>query len=309
MSAAALLVGALAACSAAGAETPAESLPAALDLLGRSDPLLREEGATRLSILGGVLPRALEGRPAALACAEADTASMAARIEEALELRDPQRMLWRACHALRGGCLAREWAPVSEALARQSFRFTEIYEPDERSRYVRFLARSGAYVNSAGDRHDLFFWIHARKPDGLPWRVHEVYVGLNVRFDAAWKALSASDRYPRRSVLGAFFELPEIQKLAASFPVLEEIDFTYGRIRDPESDLRAWGFQVNASFLMEGKRGGRSVHYSSEAHLDPLEGPAGSRRWPGFAASDALGPLTARGRGFWGSASPPSGDD
>src|SRR5690349_21120443 len=91
----------LSACAAAS-DVPDPWEPGdALDLLGHSDVRRREEGAYRLSILGGTIPDAIAGRENALAFAEEDTGSMRQGILRALEERDPQRMVWRAWHALR----------------------------------------------------------------------------------------------------------------------------------------------------------------------------------------------------------------
>lgn len=280
-----------------------------LRLLGHSHPLRREEGAFRLSLAGGTIPDALEGQERALAYAEEDTASMRQGISLALEERDPQRMVWRAYHALRGGCLARPWSRISDALSRQGFRLIEIFEPHERSKFVRFLAQPAAWTNGAGDRHDLFFWVRSGKPDDGPWKVRDVYVGLVVKFEAPFKQLAATERYPRGSVLARFFELPELAKIAVVFPFVEELEFTYGRIRDKDADRAAAGFHVNAGFVMEGKTGGRAIYYTAEAELDPRETKRGRLDWNGFASSDAVGPLTARGAGFWGAGGPKPSDE
>jgi hypothetical protein len=302
------LVLVLASC-AVPAGDPADDPAAVIDLLGHADALRREEGAFRLSILGRAIPEALEGRERALAYAEEDTLSMREGISRALEERDPERMVWRAYHALRSGCLARDWSRVSEALSRQGFRLIEIFEPHEGSKFVRFLAQPAAYVNAAGDRHDLFFWVRSAKKEGLPWRVGEVYVGLSAKFDAAFRQLAATLRYPRESVLARFLGLPELQKLALVFPVLEEIELSYGRIRGQESEGSAAGFHVNAGFVMEGKAGGRAIHYTAQSGLDPRETRRGMLEWDGFSPSDAVGPLTRRGAGYWGAGGPKPAED
>jgi len=280
-----------------------------LELLGRSDSRRREEGAYRLAIAGGTIPDAIQGRANALAFAEEDTASMRQGIARALEEKSPETMVWRAYHALRAGCLAREWSRVSDALSRQGFRLIEIYEPHERAKFVRFVAQTGAYVNAAGDRHDLFFWVQSTKtPDGR-WRVREVYVGLRAVFEAPFKQLASTDRYARGGVLARFFELPELQKMAVVFPTLEEIEFTYGRIRDQQTEGAAAGFHVNAGFLMERKAGGRTIYYTAEAGLDPREVGKGKLAWEGFQPSGDVGPLTPRGAGFWGAGGWKPSDD
>ncbi len=267
-------------------------------LLESGDPLAREEGAHRLSLLGMSVHEALEteGRPAGLV--DQDTASLRERLEDALRERDPERMVWRAYHALRGGCLGRDWRRISEALSRQLFRLVEIYEPHERAKFVRFIGRARAYVNAAGDPHDLFFWVQSVRRD-TGWLVREVYVGLHVEFEAPFKDLTRRDRYPQGSVLARFFELEEVRKLAAVYPVLEEIEFSYGRIRDRESGLVPAGFHVNAGFLLAGERGGggRGIYYTAEAGLDPPTSPRG-RLLRDRPAAD--GPLVPRGASFWG---------
>ncbi len=298
----------LSACSALPEGPDPREPEEAVELLGHADVRRREEGAYRLSILGGTIPDALAGREKALAYADEDTGAMRQGISRALEERDPQLMIWRAWHALRTGCLAREWSRVSEALSAQGFRLVEIYEPHERAKFVRFSAQPAAWVNPAGDRHDLFFWVQsARKNDG-PWRVREVYVGLRVNFEAPFKQLVLTDRYPRGSVLARFFELPSLQKFAVVYPVLEEIEFTYGRIRDKDPEAAA-GFHVNAGFVMEGKAGGRAIYYTAESGLDPKERSRGRLSWEGFSPSDAVGPLTPRGSGFWGAGGAKPSDD
>jgi hypothetical protein len=222
----------------------------------------------------------------------------------ALEERTPERIVWRAYHALRAGCLARPWSRVSDALSRQGFRLIEIFEPHERSKFVRFLAQPGAWTSGAGDRHDLYFWV--RSSNGV---VREVYVGLVVKFEAPFKQLVGTDRYPRGSVLARFFELPELARIAVGFPNVEELEFSYGRIRDKDADGAAAGFHVNAGFVMEGKAGGRAIYYTAEAALDPRESRRGRLDWDGFASSDLVGPLTARGAGFWGAGGPKPSDD
>jgi hypothetical protein len=286
-------------------DDPAEPIA----LLGHSNSLRREEGAFRLSLAGGAIPEALEGHDRALAYAEDDTSGMRQGISLAIEERDPQKMVWRSYHALRVGCLARPWSRVSDALSRQGFRLIEIFEPHERSKFVRFLARSGAWTSAMGDRHDLFFWVRSARNAAGVWTVREVYVGLVVKFEAPFKQLAAADRYPRGSVLARFFELPELAKLAIVFPTVEEVEFSYGRIRDKDADGAAAGFHVNAGFVMEGKAGGRAIYYTAEAGLDPRELRRGRLDWAGFASSDLVGPLTPRGTGFWGAGGPKPSDD
>jgi hypothetical protein len=285
----------LGACATAP-EAP-EDPDALIRLLSHSHPLRREEAAFRLSLAGGTIP---EG----IAFAEEDTAAMRQGISAAVEERSPERMVWRAYHALRAGCLARPWSRVSDALSRQGFRLIEIFEPHERSKFVRFLAQPSAWTSAAGDRHDLFFWV--RSSMGV---VREVYVGLVVKFDAPFKQLVGTDRYPRGSVLARFFELPEISRIATVFPNVEELEFSYGRIRDKDVDGAAAGFHVNAGFVLEGKAGGRAIYYTAEAGLDPRESRRGRLDWDGFVSSDLVGPLTARGAGFWGAGGPKPSDD
>jgi hypothetical protein len=281
-----LLAAALASCSLPPAQEPED--PAALiEQLDDRDPFRREEAACRLSILGLTIPE------------NSDTVRIGEGLQRALQEPDPQRMLWRAYHGLRAGCLARDWSGVAEALSHQGLRLTEIYEPHGRAKFVRFLVQPAAYVNTAGDRHDLFFWVQTIRKDGA-WIVREVYVGLNAKFDAPFKQLAASERYPRGSVLARFFELGELQKLALAFPLLEEIELTYGRIRLKGSDAAPAGFHVNAGFAMDAKAGGRGVSFTAESGLDPREIGRGRLNWDGFAPSDSLGPLTLRGSSVWG---------
>src|SRR5690349_10064490 len=91
----------LAACATAP-ETPDDPAEP-IALLGHGNSLRREEGAFRLSLAGGTIPDALEGQPRALAYAEDDTSAMRQGISQAIEERDPQKMVWRAYHALRVG--------------------------------------------------------------------------------------------------------------------------------------------------------------------------------------------------------------
>ncbi|HZE97554.1 MAG TPA: hypothetical protein VE981_11050 [Planctomycetota bacterium] len=287
----------LASCGAPpSAPAPAEDLAL---LLGHPDPARREEGAARLSIRGITLPEALAGRDAVLSRTEADTDSLRQGIERAAAETTAERLVWRAWHELRLGCLAREWRRIFAALPRQGFRLIEVNEPDERSKFVRYAA-SAAYVNPAGDRHSLFFWVRSCRRDDGSWIVREVYAGLHVPFDGAFKMLAARERYPRASLLGGFFELPDLPKVAAVFPILEELEFTYGRIRDKAGDSAAAGFHVNAGFAMEGKAGGRSLYYTAESGLDPREGRGGVLDWESFTPSETTGPWVPRGSGIWG---------
>ena len=298
MKAALLLPVLLASCGGVPTREP-EDLAMVLHLMGRSDAALREEGVHRLSLTGATLPQGVEDRESLLPQLEADTASMRERITGALKESSPERQVWLAWHALRLGCLARSWSQAYDALTRQGCRLIEIYEPNDRVKFVRLMIQTGAYVNEARDRHDLFCWVQSVKPDGAPWRVKEVYVGLQVRHNVAFKTLSASPRYPRTAVLQQFLDLPDLQKVAAVFPVLEEIEFTYGRIRTGGAGAPA-GFHVNAGFVMDGNAGGRSVYYTAEAGLDPREIDRGRLDWTGFTPSREIGPLTIRGSGIWG---------
>jgi len=277
-----------------------EDLAMVLHLMGRSDAALREEGVHRLSLTGATILEVVEDREYLLQQLEADTASMRERITRALKESSPERQVWLAWHALRLGCLARYWSNAYDALTRQGCRLIEIYEPNDRVKFVRLMIQTGAYVNEARDRHDLFCWVQSVKPEGAPWRVKEVYVGLQVRHNVTFKSLSASPRYPRAAVLQQFLELPDLQKVAAVFPVLEEIEFTYGRIRTGGSGGAPAGFHVNAGFVMDGNAGGRSVYYTAEAGLDPREVERGRLDWTGFTSSNEVGPLTLRGSGIWG---------
>ncbi|MBV8881816.1 MAG: hypothetical protein JO332_17795 [Planctomycetaceae bacterium] len=268
--------------------------PAALArLLRDADPDRREEGVSRLAVRG----LALQSIPPLL---EEDTDSLRAGVEEALAEPAPERMVWRAYHRLRLGCLAREPTRVSSALRAQGFRLLEIYEPREGLKFTRYLVRAAAYVNGAGNRHDLFCWTQAARSETEAWAVREVYVGLHVAFDAPFRTVASIERYPRGSVLARFFELPELSKVAAVFPLLEEIELTYGRIRDRREEGAPAGFHVNAGFVMEGKAGGRSVYYSAEGGLDPREGPGGRLERDSFLRRETIGPLLPRGSGVWG---------
>ncbi len=285
----------LSACAGASVEEADDSAEL-LTLLDHQDPSRREEAAHRLSLLGQKVS------------SNDDTARMRERVLEALLQGDPQMLLWRAYHILRLGALGRPWALVEAALAQQGLRFTEIYEPHERAKFVRYTLEREAYINEAGDRHELFFWMQSmRREDG--WHVREVYVGLNAKFEAPFKQISARDRYPRQSVLGRFFALEELQKLAIVFPQIEELELSYGRIRLKDADGAPAGFQVTAGFLMDAKAGGRTVSYTAESGLDPRETRRGRLAWDGFAQSEAVGPLTKRGAGYWGAGMPRPADD
>lgn len=287
---------------------PESDPPAALAaLLNHPDPARREEAAARLSIRGWTIAEALEGKEAPRV--DEDGAGLRKGVQDAITQPSPELMVRRAWHALRLGCLAREAKPVSAALGTQGFRLIEIYEPTDGLKFTRYLAQASAYVNGAGDRHDLFCWTQAVRRQNSTWTVREVYVGLHAGFDAPFKTVAAIDRYPRGSVLGKFLELPELQKVALVFPLLEEIEFTYGRIRDKGADGAAAGFHVNAGFVMEGLAGGRGVYYTAEAGLDPRETLRGRLDWSGFASSDAVGPLVPRGTGFWGAGGPKPSDE
>ena len=121
-------------------------------------------------------------------------------------------------------------------------------------------------------------------------------------FDAPFKPVAEQARYPRGSVLAQFLEMPEVAKLATAFPVLEEIELTYGRIRVKDAETVAAGFHVNAGFALaaEGKGGGRGIAVTAESGLDPRETPSGRLVWGGFSPSESLGPLVVRGGSFWG---------
>jgi hypothetical protein len=289
----------LAACAGVPAREP-EDPALLLDLMGRDDARLREEGAYRLALAGAALPGVLEGRERARALAESDTASIRDRVGTALKETHPERQVWLAWHALRLGCLARDWSRVFDALTRQGCRLIEIYEPNDRVKFVRLLIQPGAYVNAARDRHDLFCWVQSAKADGR-WRVREVYAGLYVRFDLAFKVLAATPRYGRNDLLQQFLDLPDLQKIAAVYPNVEELEFTYGRIRDRDVAGAPAGFHVNAGFVMDGKAGGRSVYYTAEAGLDPRELDRGRLDWAEFTPTADVGPLQPRGSGIWGS--------
>jgi len=306
-----LLLAALSACAGPSVDETPDDPAALVELLGNPHPLRREEAVHRLTILGRTVQETLRDSEKTLARLEEDTLSVGAGLAAALDERSPERMVWRAWHVLRTGCLARDGNRVADALARQGLRLVEIYEPHERAKFVRYLARAGAYVNGAGDRHDLFFWIQsARREDGS-WIVREAYAGLHVAFDAPFKQVAALDRYPRGSVLAQFLELPEIQKLAVVFPLLEEIELTYGRIRERDSESVPAGFHVNAGFALagEGKNGGRGITCAAESELDPRETRLGKLAWEGHSPSDTRGPLTVRGNSFWGAGGLKPADD
>ena len=266
-------------------EDPA-SLP---PLLESDEPLRREEAAQRMARLGLEVP------------ANGDTEAAPEGLARALGERSPERMVWAAYHALRRGFLGRDWKPVSDRLATRRIRLTEIYEPHEESKFVRFLAKAGAYEDGAGGAHDLFFWVHSVLREGR-WFVRGVYVGLHVAIDAPFKQAAAGGRYPRGSVLAQFLELPEVAKLAAVFPVLEEIELTYGWIRVKDSEPSAAGFHVNAGFTRasEGKGGGRGIAVTADSGLDPRETPGGRLLRDDFSPAETLGPLVVRGGSFWG---------
>jgi len=279
----------LAACSVPPIPEEPEDPAALAAMLAGDAPLRREEAAQRMARLGLIVPET------------EDTGAMSEGIAQALGERSPERIVWGAHHALRRGCLGREWKAVADALAGQRFRLVEIYEPHEESKFVRFLARAGAYEDGAGGSHDLFFWVHS-VPRGGRWVVREVYVGLHAAFDVPFKAVAAQERYPRGSVMARFLGMPEMAKLAASFPVLEEVELTYGRIRVKDSETAPAGFHVNAGFALaaEGKGGGRGIAVTAESGLDPRETRSGRFVWDGFAPSESLGPLVVRGGSFWG---------
>ncbi|HLY10814.1 MAG TPA: hypothetical protein VKW04_16045 [Planctomycetota bacterium] len=274
-------------------------IPAALSLrLNHPDPACREEAVAGISIRGQTVQEALGGTwPARV---EQDTASLRTAIRDALAEPSPERMIRHAYHSLRTGCLARDARRVSAALAAQGFVRIEIYEPHDGLKFTRYLAQPWAYTNSAGDRHDLFCWTQAVRRQDSSWLVREIYVGLHVGFDAPFKTVAAIERYPRGSVLDRFLDLPELQKVVLVFPLLEELEFTYGRIRTKESEAAPAGFHVTAGFVLEGKAGGTLVSYTAECGLDPRESRGGRLERAGFVPSDLVGPLMLRGSGIWG---------
>lgn len=295
-----LLCLALAACAAPRDLDEPEDPQQLAEMLSSGDPSRREEALQRMVRRGLVAP-----------AGSADTDAMAERVLGALGEREPEPLVWRAWHAVRLGSLAREWSGVSAALARQNFRLVEIYEPHERAKFVRFLAKIGAYVDGAGTPHDLFFWIQASRKGEERWTVREVYVGLHATFDAPFKQVAQGDRYRAGSVLGQFLELSESKKMAAVYPILEEIELTYGRIRTREGEAVPAGFHVNAGFVLGagGQGGGRGMAATSESGLDPRETPGGRLLREGFVPASTLGPLVVRGGSFWGAGGLKPSDD
>jgi hypothetical protein len=293
-----VLLACLASCAPAAPAGVQETPIPPVQLLDHPDPARREQAVAGVSVRGLTLEEACGGRIPARS--EEDAASLRSGIREALTEPGPERMIRHAWHSLRLGCLAREAKAVSAALAAQGFRLLEIYEPNDGLKFTRYLAQPRAYVNDAGDRHDLFCWTQAVRRADSSWTVREVYAGLHVVFDAPFKTLAPTGRYPRGSVLGRFLELPELPKVALVFPLLEEIEFTYGRIRVKGDEAAPAGFHVNAGFTMESKAGGRSVYYTAESGLDPLEHRGGKLEWDGFVPADTVGPLMPRGSGIWG---------
>lgn len=288
-----VLAGLLASC----AGTPPPPPPDPATLFASPDLFRREEGAARLAIQNRTVQEALDVR--ALDDADADTDALVSRLDEAADERTPERMVWRAWHVLRCGCLAREWKSLSDSLSRQGLRLEEIYEPHENAKYVRFVAKRSAYINAANDRHNLYFWVLSVRRDDKVWIVREIYAGLQVVFNLRFKSMSAGDRYARGGVLAQFFSMPELSRVAAVFPILEELALTYGRIRDKDGPAPA-GFHINAGFVMDGNKGGRSIYYTAECSLDPLERRGGVLAWEEFTPSEQLGPLMPRGTGVWG---------
>ncbi|HXX92272.1 MAG TPA: hypothetical protein VEN81_01480, partial [Planctomycetota bacterium] len=128
-----LLLLVLASCTAPARTEEAEDPSSLVALLGSPDALRREEAAQRM------------GRAGLTAPVNADTEGIRAGLLQALRERSPERLVWRAWHALRRGCLGRLWSGVAEALGRQGYRFTEMYEPREEVRFVRFAGAEAAY--------------------------------------------------------------------------------------------------------------------------------------------------------------------
>jgi hypothetical protein len=283
------VMGALAGCAPAVRPEEPEDPEKLLMLWRDGDARRREEAVQRMARAGLSVP------------ATEDTESVGPEVLRALLERSPERMVWHAWHAIRLGCLAREWTRVSDALTRQGFRRSEVYEPDEGAMFVRFPAKEGAYVDGTGGRHDLFFWVQARVHGGT-WMVREIYVGLHATYDLPYRTVAGPGRHSRGSVLGQFLEMPEVARLATAFPVLEEVELTYGRIRVKGPESFAAGFHVNAGFALaaEGKGGGRGIAVTAESGLDPRETPSGRLVWDGFSPSEWLGPLVVRGGSFWG---------
>jgi len=290
---------ALAGCSVAPEAEEPDDPQAVAALLSGADPSGREEALQRMA------------RRLQTAAAAEDSDALAERVLAALGERDPERMVWRAWHAIRLGCLARDWSAVSAALARQNFRLVEIYEPHERAKYVRFLAKTGAFVDAAGTAHDLFFWVAtSRRPEG-GWLVREVTVGLHATFDAPFKQVAQRDRYRAGTVLSQFLDLQETKRLAAVYPILEEIELTYGRIREKDAGEVPAGFHVNAGFVLGpgGPGGGRGIAVTCESGLDPKETPGGRLLREGFVPVATLGPMVVRGGSFWGAGGLKPSDD
>lgn len=303
-----LWIAILAGCSSAPPPPPdpKEDLRELAAMLQCDDPLKREEAGYRIARLGlSVDGFEREQGSNGFVPSLMDTASIRNNVERALHEDSPERLLWRAYHAIRVGSLGRLWKTVRDALPDQGFQFTEAYDPRGGTRFARFTARAGGWKDGAGGKHDLFFWIRTSKiGDSFSerWIVKEVIVGLHVSLGVPFKTLAAQERYPQDGVLGRFLELPDMKRLAVVFPVIEEIELTYGRIRVRDAETIPAGFHVNAAFALaaEGKGGGRGVVYTAESGLDPLEMPSGKLLWEGFTPSLALGPLTPRGSSFWG---------
>ncbi len=300
-----------AACTAVPQAPPED--PATLTAaLADPDPERREEALGLLARRGRTAQAWLEEhRPEALALLERDSRSMAAELDGvmATERGSWDRALWRAWHVIRTGCLAREWTALSKALTAQRFQLREIYEPQESGprRYVRFLARRGAFVDASGRRHDLLFWVSLARREG-EWIAREVHVVLHAGIHAPFKDVVERRPYPEGSVLRAFLGQPQLRPIAAVHPTLDEVELSYGRIRVEDGAPAPAGFHVNASFTGAGGIGGRGVTYTVEAAFDPPEGPDGRLLRGGFAPRGALGEFVLRGSSLMGGGFRPSDD-
>ncbi len=108
--------------------------------------------------------------------------------------------------------------------------------------------------------------------------------------------------YPEGSAVDLCLRQPEVVEAAKKYPYLNEIEITYGLIKDRWRSGVPFGFhiQLELGSAPANDQSGQRLFFTIESYLDPVQDWSGQPLQQDFSPSAALGEIRCWGGSEWG---------
>jgi hypothetical protein len=198
-------------------------------------------------------------------------------------------------------CQGKEWPAAKALMKKEGFSQLDSWRGGNGDHLeAHFLVRKNVHVAAREGAEDylIILRVHFReKQKNDPGIVREAISALVLSFNQPYEKAIKLAKYPEGSVIKRILSAEEVKNEADKWPILKNVQISYGLIFNRWSELQPHGFNGIVEFAASPERdvGQKSISFSVASGLDPLQFWDGKKNLRGFKPEDKLYDLEFRG--------------